>query len=129
MKLIFKIGGSDYFTEKETFAAPQIGWTVKIYGKRFRVENITRDYDRPDDDEALIIDLVNLELVQPKPSEDFKIVTVSRVWAQNRNSLTLGKSYEVVQRLDKGNGENFAIIDDKGKLKWYKTDNLQFKHN
>lgn len=129
MKLIFKIGGSDYFTEKETFAVPQIGWTVKIYEKRFRVENITRDYDRPEDDEALIIDLVNLEVIQPKPSADLNTVTVERVWKQNANSLSAGKSYEVIQRIDRGHGEKFAILDDNGKLKWYKSDNLQFKQN
>lgn len=119
MKLIFKIGKADFLVENSPNFIPQIGYTVKIFDKLYNVDSILIDYDAPKEDETIIIQLSSLEAVKPS----LNTVTVRRLWKQNANSLTLFKSYEVVQRLE----TKFCIVDDNGKLKWFKNDNLQFK--
>lgn len=120
MKLIFKVNGSDFLIENNPSVIPQIGWIFKVFGKIFKVDGVELDYDLPKEENILIIHLENDLSSKSKKKQ----VQVKKVWKQNENSLTIHKVYEVIAE----NKGYFSIMDDKGKLKKYQDDNLQFRH-
>lgn len=120
MKLIFKVNGADFLIEKDPSVIPQIGWTFKVFGKTFKVEDVELDYSLTKEENILIIHLENDLSSKSKK----KKVQVVKVWKQNENSLTVNKVYEVIAE----NNGYFSITDDKGKIKKYQNENYQFRH-
>lgn len=117
MKIIYEVDGSPELKDDKATCVPQ--HQVRIRGVLLNVINTISLCDVPEETY-----IVQCEMPKEAIPTGTPVKVCRKVWAQNAESLTVGKEYPVLFQEE----ECFIIKDDKGREKRYLNDNKQFYH-
>lgn len=121
--LIYTVDGANLMRDPAA-TVPQIGWTFGYMGQDWKIIDVYQDYTNwPREKYEIKVALLNELPKQPEPQKYAKCV---QVWAQNKDKLSIGKSYPILYERGEGARKQFFIVRDDDKKRGYYYTNTQF---